>query len=99
MSIAHAANPSQKPAHPCAGTQFAPVMMMAGGTGLKKEIEEQRGDASQFDALLIVDKHRHGDWEGRIPLWFDRGSQSYVEAYGEAPRAMKIVSDDQEVDF
>ena len=33
MSTAHAANPSQKPAHPCAGTQFAPVMMMAGGTG------------------------------------------------------------------
>ena len=33
MSTAHAANPSQKPAHPCAVTQFAPVMMMAGGTG------------------------------------------------------------------
>ena len=33
MSTAHAANPSQKPEHSCAGTQFAPVMMMAGGTG------------------------------------------------------------------
>ena len=33
MSTAHAANPSQKPAHPCAGVQIAPVMIMAGGTG------------------------------------------------------------------
>ena len=65
----------------------------------EKEIEEQRGDAAEFDALMIVDKHRHGDWEGRIPLWFDRGSQSYVEAYGEAPKAMKLVPEDQEVDF
>ena len=65
----------------------------------EKEIEEQRGDAAEFDALMIVDKHRHGDWEGRIPLWFDRGSQSYVESYGEAPRAMKLVPDEQEVEF
>lgn len=27
------ANPSQEPAHPCAGTQKAPVMILAGGTG------------------------------------------------------------------
>lgn len=65
----------------------------------EKEIEEQRGDAAEFDALMIVDKHRHGDWEGRIPLWFDRGSQSYVENYNEQPKAMKLVPDEQEVDF
>ena len=65
----------------------------------EKEIEEQRGDAAEFDALMIVDKHRHGDWEGRIPLWFDRCSQSYVESYGEAPKAMKLVPDEQEVEF
>lgn len=30
------------------------------------------------DALMIVDKQRHGEWEGRIALWFDRASQQYV---------------------
>ena len=33
MNAVRHANPSQKPAHPCAGVQIAPVMIMAGGTG------------------------------------------------------------------
>lgn len=65
----------------------------------EKEMEEQRGDAAEFDALLIVDKHRHGDWEGRIPLWFDRASQSYVDSCGESPRPMNLIPAEQEVQF
>lgn len=65
----------------------------------EKDIEEQHGDPSEYDALLIVDKHRHGDWEGRIPLWFDRVSQSYQESFGEQPKAMKLIPDTQEVEF
>lgn len=30
------------------------------------------------DALLRVDKQRHGEWEGDIKLWFDKDSQQYL---------------------
>lgn len=29
------------------------------------------------DALIIVDKQRHGEWEGRISLWFDQRSLTF----------------------
>ena len=31
------------------------------------------------DAILAVEKNRHGDWEGRIRLWFDRRNGQYRE--------------------
>jgi len=34
-------------------------------------------EGSESDALLICDKQRHGEWEGRIQLWYDRPSMSY----------------------
>lgn len=45
----------------------------------KKESERQNGtvDESKPDALLICDKQRHGEWEGKIGLWFDPDSMSY----------------------
>ncbi len=46
-----------------------------------KEVEDSA------DALMIVDKQRHGEWEGRIGLWFDRGSMQYVGSSGEHPSA------------
>lgn len=36
----------------------------------------------QPDALLIVDKQRHGEWEGRIGLYFDKRSFRYLESEG-----------------
>jgi twinkle protein len=30
------------------------------------------------DALLAVVKQRHGDWEGKISLWFDQGSYQFL---------------------
>ncbi len=65
----------------------------------EKELEEGRGDPQEYDALMIVDKHRHGEWEGRIPLWFDKKSQSYVEHYNEQPKAMQLFPAEMEVDF
>lgn len=29
-------------------------------------------DSESGDSILAVDKQRNGDWQGRIPLWFDR---------------------------
>lgn len=45
----------------------------------EKEAERQNGgaDESKPDALLICDKQRHGEWEGRIGLWFNGESMSY----------------------
>lgn len=33
----------------------------------------------QPDALLICDKQRHGEWEGRTGLWFHKDSFRYLE--------------------
>jgi len=51
------------------------------------------------DALLIVCKNRHGDWEGRIRLWFDRRSQTYVQHPQEHPKPMALLSDCDAVVF
>lgn len=32
------------------------------------------------DAYLIVQKQRNGEWEGTVPLWFDRASQQFTES-------------------
>jgi twinkle protein len=38
------------------------------------------------DCILNIDKQRNGEWEGRIGLFFDPASMSYVEQRGQAPR-------------
>ena len=40
------------------------------------------GDA---DVLVNCCKQRHGEWEGKIALWFDEGSHQYLEAQGGSP--------------
>lgn len=67
-----------------------------------KEEAQDRGDRSkdsEADASLTVCKHRHGEWEGRIQLWFDRRSQTYLQSPTEQPTAMRLLSDDDEVEF
>ena len=58
-----------------------------------KEADSEAGTnakSEEADCLLIIDKCRHGVWEGRVQLWFDRESQSYVERCGERPVAMRF---------
>jgi len=67
-----------------------------------KEEAQEKGDRSkdgEGDALLIVCKHRHGDWEGRIQLWFDRNSQTYLQTSTEQPKAMRLQADSDKVEF
>lgn len=40
------------------------------------------------DAMLICEKQRNGEWEGRMSLWFDKASQQYLGAAGAAPLNM-----------
>lgn len=37
----------------------------------------------EFDALMMVDKQRNGEWEGRAKLWFDRSSHQFRGGYIE----------------
>lgn len=62
--------------------------------------EEGRHDKDhEADALLTICKHRHGEWEGRIQLWFDRRSQSYLQTATDQPKAMRLQADDDKVEF
>ena len=68
--------------------------------GKEQAQDEGRHDKdNEEDALLIVCKHRHGNFEGRIRLWFDRRSQSYLQSATEQPKAMQLLADDDEVTF
>lgn len=51
----------------------------------RKREEGRDVDERDPDALLICDKQRNGEWEGRIGLWFDANSQQYVGAPGSEP--------------
>lgn len=46
--------------------------------------------ADDPDCLLILDKQRHGETEGRYRLWFDPASMQYLEDRGDLPRHMRI---------
>lgn len=65
----------------------------------KARDENDLGKDGEADCLLIVDKHRHGEWEGRIQLWFDPASQSYVAHPEERPKAMKLLAENDTVEF
>lgn len=54
----------------------------------KKEKDQQAGkkvDANAPDAVLICEKQRNGEWEGRIGLFYERDSQQFVGSLGAAP--------------
>jgi twinkle protein len=44
---------------------------------LRKEPENKEWQ-QKCDALLVCDKNRHGDWEGKIALWHHRQSLQYT---------------------
>ncbi|WP_218509751.1 DnaB-like helicase C-terminal domain-containing protein [Variovorax sp. dw_308] len=56
----------------------------------KEKMREDKKAVSDRDpdALLICDKQRHGEWEGKIGLWFDKVSMQYVAEAGD--EALKL---------
>lgn len=42
---------------------------------------EEESVADKPDAMLRVDKQRHGEWDGNIGLWFHPGSLQFVGGY------------------
>lgn len=54
----------------------------------KKQFDAQAGiavDPDTPDALLVCEKQRNGEWEGRFAMWFHAPSQQFVAASGAAP--------------
>ena len=41
-----------------------------------------------IDCLLRCDKQRSSRWEGKIPLWFNASSLTYVERYNQRPSSI-----------
>ena len=67
-----------------------------------KEAARDKGDTTKDDepdALLIVDKNRHGGWEGRVQLWFDWKSNTFLGSEHEHPKAMQLMDEDAQVEF
>lgn len=62
----------------------------------KKEAQAETGSLTEAesraaDALLICDKQRNFDWEGKIALWYHRDSMQFVEAaYGNPIELMEF---------
>lgn len=49
----------------------------------ESSITEGNGDKrNEPDALLICDKQRNGEWEGKVALWFDAESMRYTQGDG-----------------
>ena len=46
--------------------------------GSNGTIRFQGDNEMQPDAMLLCDKNRHGDWEGRLNLWFHQRSTQYI---------------------
>lgn len=45
----------------------------------KRQAKPDEYDPEEIDCLLICDKNRHGEWEGKIGLFFHAAPQSYSE--------------------
>lgn len=76
----------------------APGKMDAKGSGAITDLVDNvatafrvkaKKDDTAPDAYLVVDKQRHGEWEGVVPLWFHEDSQSYC---GTSRKELKMLS-------
>lgn len=56
-----------------------------------KEASLQAGEpveANQPDAIMIIDKQRNGEFEGKVAFWFDKDSLQYIESPASIPADM-----------
>jgi twinkle protein len=57
------------------------VLVVYRNKSKEKRLVEKPDDAEilkEPDAILSCDKNRHGEWEGRVPLWFIPACKQYV---------------------
>ena len=51
----------------------------------KAKLDDPEKHVDAVDAVLICDKQRHGEWEGRIPLWYHKPSFQCLAAPSNSP--------------
>lgn len=51
----------------------------------RKEDENADVEEDAPDAVLAVEKQRHGEWEGAVRLWLSRPSHQFLDEYGIQP--------------
>jgi twinkle protein len=56
----------------------------------KPKEENAEAPDTEPDAILYVDKQRNGEWEGQVPLWYDRPSLAYRDTVSGGVRRMKF---------
>ena len=62
--------------------QVANVALVWANKAKKAALEKNPHDAEELkkpDAMVIVDKQRNGDWEGKLQLWFDEKSLRFTD--------------------
>jgi twinkle protein len=65
----------------------------------KAVANDERTHDHESDCLLIVDKHRHGEWEGAVKLWYHAGAQSYTDHDAQHPMPIKFINEAETVEF
>ena len=54
------------------------VILVHRNKAKENKAEEDRDEKKEPDARLVIAKQRHGEWEGKISLWFDKQSNQYL---------------------
>ncbi len=60
-------------------------------TDFEDEKEKKKYDAKaeklrrKGDAVAIIDKQRNGDWEGKVPLWFNKSCYQFLSSKDSSP--------------
>jgi twinkle protein len=51
------------------------------------------------DCLLSIDKQRHGEWEGKVALWFHQPSQSFCETDARRAHSIPLMQEEYKHEF
>lgn len=71
------------------------VILLCRNLAKEKKLENEYRrdvDESEGDSVLIVDKQRNGDWQGRIQLWFDKQTYQLCPTCERQPTKWHFVS-------
>ena len=71
------------------------VILLCRNLAKEKKLENEYRrdiDEAEGDSVLIVDKQRNGDWQGRIQLWFDKQTYQLCPTCNRQPTKWHFVS-------
>lgn len=72
-------------------TDLADNVLMVWRNKAKEESPSEH--APEPDALLTVNKQRHGEWEGKVGLWFNKPSMTYLESESDYPKHYEALAE------